>query len=86
MLAQYSRHKVIAGLIAQQQEAFAPDWLTTDDGLKRFDKLAACLERETRSMIALLRSMRLTQQSLIRSDKAVHAQGKDRKPWQIGDD
>lgn len=86
MLAQYCRHKVTADLIAQQQEVFDPVWLTNDDGLKRFDKLAACLERETRSMIALMRTMRLTQQSLIRKDKTVQPQGRERKPWQIDDD
>jgi hypothetical protein len=86
MLAQYCRHKVSADLIAQQQESFDPEWLKDDDGLKRFDKLAACMERETRTMNALLRSMRLTQQSLIRADKVVKNQGKGLKPWQIEND
>lgn len=86
MLAQYCRHKVMADLIAQQQEAFDPDWLVDDEGLKRFDKLAACMERETRTMNALLRSMRLTQQSLIRADKVVKPLGKGLKPWQSVDD
>lgn len=86
MLAQYCRHKVQADLIAQQQENFDPAWLTDDEGLKRYDKLGAMMERETRAMNALLRSMRLTQQSLIRADKAVGNQGKGRKPWQIEND
>jgi len=86
MLAQYCRHKVNADLIAQQQEAFDPAWLVDDEGLKRFDKLAACMERETRTMNALLRSMRLTQQSLIRADKVVKNQGKGLKPWQLEQD
>jgi len=86
MLAQYCRHKVMADLIAQQQEAFDPAWLVDDEGLKRFDKLAACMERETRTMNALLRSMRLTQQSLIRADKVVKSQAKGLKPWQSADD
>lgn len=86
MLAQYCRHKVQADLIAQQQESFDPAWLTDDEGLKRYDKLGAMAERETRCMNALLRSMRLTQQSLIRADKVVHSQGKGRKPWQLEQD
>lgn len=86
MLAQYCRHKVQADLIAQQQEAFDPDWLADDEGLKRFDKLAACMERETRTMNALLRSMRLTQQSQIRADKVIKNQGKALKPWQLEND
>lgn len=86
MLTQYCRHKVQADLIAQQHEAFDPAWLADDDGLKRYDKLGAMMERETRAMTALLRSMRLTQQSLIRAEKVVHPQGKGRKPWQIEND
>ncbi|WP_313327006.1 hypothetical protein [Pseudomonas qingdaonensis] len=86
MLAQYCRHKVQADLIAQQLEEFLPEWLLEDEGLKRFDKLGGMLERETRAMNALLRSMRLTQQSLLRADKAVPSGGKGRKPWQQSDD
>jgi hypothetical protein len=85
MLAQYCRHKVQADLIAQQQEQFDPAWLTDDEGLKRYDKLGAMMERETRAMNALLRSMRLTQQSLIRADKVVSS-NKGRKPWQLEGD
>lgn len=85
MLAQYCRHKVQADLIAQQIEQFDPAWLVDDDGLKRFDKLGAMLERETRCMNALLRSMRLTQQSLVRADKAVPTT-KGKKPWQVESD
>ncbi|WP_256806563.1 hypothetical protein [Pseudomonas kurunegalensis] len=85
MLVQYCRHKVLSDLIAQQVEEFEPEWLLEDEGLKRFDKLGAMLERETRAMNALLRSMRLTQQSLVRADKAVATQ-KGRKPWQSNDD
>lgn len=85
MLAQYCRHKVQSDLIAQQLECFDPAWLVDDDGLKRYDKLGGMLERETRAMNALLRSMRLTQQSLISKDKTPgKAQG--RKPWQVEND
>ena len=88
MLIQYCRHKVQADLIAQQLESFNPGWLADDDGLKRFDKLGAMLERETRCINALLRSMRLTQQSLYNAKSANTAsQGnKGRKPWQIEND
>lgn len=84
-LIQYCRHKVQADLIAQQLEEFDPAWLVDDDGLKRYDKLGAMLERETRTINALMRSMRLTQQSMIRADKAVPNQGKGKKPWQLDD-
>ena len=88
MLVQYCRHKIQADLIAQQLESFNPDWLVDDDGLRRFDKLGAMLERETRCINALLRSMRLTQQSLYNAKSANTAsQGnKGRKPWQVEND
>lgn len=85
MLSQYCRHKVQADLIAQQLEQFDPSWLADDEGLKRFDKLGAMLERETRAMNALLRSMRLTQQSLYnaKSGNTASEKSKGKKPWQV---
>lgn len=82
LLAQYCRHKVQADIVAQQLENFDPAWLADDDGLKRYNRLLAMNERESRAMTALLRTMRLTQQSLIRADKVVKESGKGRKPWQ----
>ncbi len=81
LLVQYCRHKVQSDILAQQLESFDPDWLLEDEGLKRYNKLSGMVERETRTMNALLRSMRLTQQSLVRADKAVPS-AKGRKPWQ----
>ncbi|MFG5862719.1 hypothetical protein [Metapseudomonas sp. CR1201] len=88
MLSQYCRHKVQADLIAQQLEQFDPAWLVDDEGLKRFDKLGAMLERETRAMNALLRSMRLTQQSLYnaKSGNTASEKSKGKKPWQVESD
>lgn len=80
MLTQYCRHKVTSDLIAQQQEAFDPARFADDDGLKRFGLLVTAAERETRCILALMSSMRLTQQSLVRKDKVVKNQGKDLKP------
>lgn len=82
-LVQYCRHKVQADLIAAKLESFNPDWLDDEDGLKRYDKLSAMLERETRTINALMRSMRLTQQSTIRADKVIPQESsKGKKPWQ----
>ncbi|MGF6486997.1 hypothetical protein [Pseudomonas frederiksbergensis] len=80
MLTQCCRHKVTSDLIAQQLEAFDPVWFADDDGLKRFGLLATAAEREARGIIALMRSMRFTHQSLIRKDKVVKNQGKGLKP------
>ena len=86
LLAQYCRHKIQADLIDQMLGQFDPAWMADDDGLKRYDKLLAVQERETRAMTALLRSMRMTQQSLVRADKAVTQAAKGRKPWQLEND
>jgi len=80
-LIQYCRHKVQADVIAQQIDAFNPAWLADEDGLKRYDKLTQLQERETRTINALLRSMRLTQQSLVRAEK-VPTSSRGRKPWE----
>lgn len=81
LIAQYCRHRIQSDLIAQQLERFDPAWLTDDDGLKRFDQLAAMQERESRTITALLRTMRLTQQCQIRADKALRV-NRAPKPWQ----
>jgi hypothetical protein len=85
LLTQYCRHKVQSDIIAQQLEDFLPEWMADEDGLKRYDKLSGMMERETRAINALLRSMRITQQSIIRADKAVSTQSA-RKPWQAESD
>ena len=96
MLTQYVRHKASTDLIAQHLDSFDPSWLAGDErdsdegdtakfGLMRYNTLAAMLERETRTLNALDRSMRLTQQSKIRAEKVIKSQA-GRKPWQLEND
>lgn len=82
LLTQYCRHKVQADIIAQQIEEFDPEWMKDDDGLKRYDKLSLMMDRESKSINALMRSMRLTQQSLYSAMKEPGKSGKQAKPWQ----
>ncbi len=81
LLTQYCRHKVQADLLAAELEGFDPGWLKDTEGLRRYDKLSAMMDRESKAITMLLRSMRLTQQSLIRADKAVKST-RTRKPWE----
>jgi beta-galactosidase/beta-glucuronidase len=81
MLRQYCRHTVNAELIAQQLSAFDPQWMADEDGLKRYDLLCKCLNRETAAINSLARGMRLTQQSMIKNDK-VKKKPSQGKPWQ----
>ncbi len=85
MLAEYVRHIETADTLTQQIEAFDPEWMKDDDGLKRYDKLTKMRAREAGVINTLARSMRLTQQAVYRADKAATMAGKGgggRKPWQ----
>ena len=48
LLEQYVRHLSYVQVIRDQITAMQPDWLTTEDGLKRYDKLLAMHDREGR--------------------------------------
>ena len=63
MLIAYCRHVCRGRFIAQQIAAFETEWLSVEGGLQRLDKLHAMAERETKLVMALARSMRLTHQS-----------------------
>ena len=88
LLAQYCRHKVSAEVLSEQIEAFKPEWLFEDDGLKRYELLQRMMARESNIIIALLRTMRITQQSMYNAKNANTAAekvGKGRKLWQVED-
>ena len=88
MLVEYVRHVETADMLTEQIEGFDPDWLKDDEGLKRLDKLTAMRAREAALINTLARSMRLTQQSVYRADKAAtltDKAGRGRKPWQTVD-
>jgi hypothetical protein len=88
VLTSYCRHAARASLLAEQINAFMPEWLKEDGGLERFDKLLAMAERETRAVTACARSMRLTHQSHIRATSAGTAIGRSSdgpKPWDTTD-
>ena len=81
LLKQYCRHSVQSDILADEISKFDPKWLDDEEGLKRWDKLHNMQDRETKAINTLARSMRLTQQSLIRADKVVKSQ-KAKKPWE----
>ena len=66
-------------------DAFDPEWLKTDDGLKRYDTLTKLQDRHARLMTTLATKMRLTQQSRYRADAADVANSKAglRRPWEF---
>ena len=70
LLSEYCRLQSQVDLMAEQMEEFDPDWLKTDDGVKRYKSLAGIRDQAQGRMIALARSMRLTHQSRYVPDKA----------------
>jgi phage terminase small subunit len=87
MLVDLCRHVVIARRVSEQIDAFDPAWLADDEGLKRYDKLTAILERHTRTIASLSTRMRLTQQSRYNAAAANTASEKAKgpvKPWEFG--
>lgn len=87
LLSAYCRHIVAAQVLAEAIDTFNPAWLADEEGLKRYDRLLAMRERETRATTALARSMRLTQQSRYdhkTANTAANGSSGARKPWEFG--
>ena len=63
LLSAYCRHSSNARLIAAEIEGFKAEWLRSDKGIDRFDRLSKILEREHKAMSSLAAKMRLTQSS-----------------------
>ena len=67
VLVNYCRHicrsRVLARAVSAQE-------LESDDGLKRYDKLANAAERESRAVLACARTLRLTHQAQYDAAKA----------------
>ena len=71
-----------------QLDGFDPEWLATEDGLDRFDRLTKLFERLSRLIASLATKMRLTQQS--RYDKqgagvAGRSVGTGTRPWETAE-
>ncbi|MBK7520113.1 MAG: hypothetical protein IPI75_08205 [Gammaproteobacteria bacterium] len=85
ILAAFCRHCSTAAVIDQEIDRFDPAWLREDGGLEQFRKLAEMRERQTRAIVSLARSMRLTQQARIHPVTAGRTGNLDperRKPWE----
>lgn len=82
LLTQYVRHISYVAIIKDQIAGMKPDWLTTSEGLQRYDKLLSMHEREGRAISSLATRMRLTPQSTYDAKKGAGYVPKDGpKPW-----
>ena len=72
LLSSYCRHVCRERALSQLIDEFKMDWCKKHGGSERLDKLLSMAERETRTIMALARSMRLTHQSRLKAE-AAHA-------------
>ena len=85
LLEMYCRHVTNARMIADQVLNFDQAWTADDDGLRRYDKLLAMSERESRAASSLATRLRITRQAVDQQTiaRTLVNQVKTRKPWEL---
>lgn len=78
LLSQYCRHVIAARRVAQLINLAAKE---KDFDRKEFGILLQLQATESASITRLLRSMRLTQQSVMRAETTKHPTGETKRPW-----
>lgn len=81
LLVSFCKHATTAKMLDEQIDNFKSEWLSEPEGVTRFEKLTNMREKQSRSLTALARSMRITQQTHYRPDKAIPKPVQN-KPWQ----
>jgi phage terminase small subunit len=82
LLESYCQHCHQAHTIGKAIDAFDTERLCTNEGVTEFGRLLAMAERETRMMIRLATSMRLTQQSKYATRTAARKDKGGPRPWE----
>lgn len=86
LLEMYCRHIVNARILADELLNFDRAWLADDEGLKRYDRLLAMSERESRAASSLATRLRITRQAVDHPTtvgRSIKNQSKGRKPWEL---
>lgn len=86
LLEMYCRHITQARILADELISFDRAWLADDDGLKRYDRLLAMSERESRAASSLATRLRITRQAVEHPTtvgRGIKNQSKGRKPWEL---
>lgn len=86
LLELYCRHVTNARVIADEISNFSTAWIADEDGLKRYDRLLAMAERESRAASSLATRLRITRQAVEHPTtvgRALKNQKKVRKPWEL---
>jgi hypothetical protein len=85
ILEMYCRHVVNGRILADELINFDRSWLADDDGLKRYDKLLAMSERESRAASSLATRLRITRQAIDQQTVArkLNNHSRTKKPWEL---
>jgi hypothetical protein len=85
ILEMYCRHVVNGRILADELLNFDRTWLADDDGLKRYDKLLAMSERESRAASSLATRLRITRQAIDHNTAGnmIKNHSKAKKPWEL---
>jgi hypothetical protein len=87
LLELYCRHVTNARVIAEELTNFDRAWMADDDGLKRYDRLLAMAERESRAASSLATRLRITRQAVEHpatvGRSVANGAAKTRKPWEL---
>ena len=86
LLELYCRHIVHARILADELANFDRAWMADDEGLKRYDRLLAMSERESRAASSLATRLRITRQAVEHPQTvgiSLANQSKSRKPWEL---
>src|SRR5574337_89588 len=85
LLELYCRHVVNARILADETANFQREWLADPEGLKRYDRLLAMAERESRAASAIATRLRITRQSVYASTAGRRQENSkhSHKPWEI---
>ena len=81
VMVEYARAVCRGHVIDQQIRAFDPVALEDNEGLRRYDRLVGMSCKNALVVKTLATTMRITQQAILRADKASLGSGKGRKPW-----
>lgn len=85
LLEMYCSHVVLSRVLADEILNFDRSWLADDDGLKRYDRLLAMHERESRAASSAATRLRITRQAIDQQTvaRSIINAPKAKKPWEI---
>jgi phage terminase small subunit len=70
LLAQFCREVALADIVAELVHEFRPDWVRTDGGLERLDRLLRMQERCSRTVASLSGKLCLSPSARVHKDSA----------------